>query len=175
MTKLPKNLYHGSCAKLSVGDKLTPRENYDSDMTKRLSAVFATPDMDYAKSFAITSAIHKHGMIWVTNHTMTTQKLKSGDEINRKFYVFELGADGFELDARNEYLFIGEKEILAVHEFDLLDEIKNKNLTIYEFDEFDLIHDNQMSTNEKKDFFDNVLKNKKYHQVDIEKLIKGEE
>ena len=169
MSRLPKVIYHGSSTKLSKGDIMQPCTSFDSDLKRQISAVFATPDFNYAKKFAITSLLKGNGMLWINNNKIIFQNLKHN--VNPVFFVFEINSDGFQLDAREEYFYEGEKEILKVHEFNLLTEAETSNLEIYEFDEFDVSIDKNLTMLERIKNFDDILEKKQYHKVDITSLI----
>jgi hypothetical protein len=168
MTGLPKTIYHGSASPLKAGDVLRPGKSLDSDMSQELTAIFATPDVDYAKSFAITSSIGNRGIIWFDGKQFIAQKMtRFPPSPESKFFIFELDSKGFELDKRREYFYMGEKEILAVHEFNLLDEIKNIGIEFYEFDDFDEEADKDMTLEKRKEIFDRGIRDKKYHKVNL--------
>ncbi|HNY25031.1 MAG TPA: hypothetical protein PKJ33_00575 [Alphaproteobacteria bacterium] len=169
MPSMSKIIYHGSATKLSKGDIMHPCKSFDSDLKCEISAVFATPDFDYAKKFAITSLLKGHGMLWINNNKIIFQNLKHN--INPMFFVFEINSDGFQLDTREEYFYEGEKEILNVHEFNLLTEAEKSHLEIYEFNEFDVSIDKNLTMPERIKNFDNMLEKKQYHKVDITSLI----
>ncbi|MCL2338657.1 MAG: hypothetical protein FWC51_01730 [Proteobacteria bacterium] len=168
MTELPKVIFHGSSTPLQAGDFLRPNETFDSDMKRKMTAIFATPDFDYAKSFAITSAIRPNGITWIMNKKFISQKITNPPRAGMKLFVFELDGDGFALDARREYFYPGEKEIIAVHEFDLMDEIKNNGIEFFECDEdFDFGPIGGMTEPEWQAVFDDGVKNKKFHKINL--------
>lgn len=169
MTELPKIFYHGSTTPLKAGDFLRPRETFNSDLNQKVSAVFATPDFNYAKKFAISSLLSGNGLTWFDNNKMIFQKIKKN--VLPKFFVFEIDGGGFQLDARNEYYFNGKKEIWAVHEFDSLREIENMKLDIYEFDELQTAVDWSSQKPRQQKIIDDIVENKKLRKVDIRKII----
>jgi len=162
-----KIMYHGSAAALAAGGFLQPRKAFDSDLQREIVAVFGTPDFEYAKMFAIHSLIMGPGLTWIKNGKFYCSSIKPMAQIGKSFFIYELDGCGFRHDARNEWFFEGEKEILQAHEFDIRAEIKKMGIEIYVLDEFDEMADRDRTSAERMTIFDGMMKQDKYHKVEI--------
>jgi hypothetical protein len=130
------NLYHGTDKKFNVGDLLNPNKNWiDGKENERdLSAVYATPDFAWAECFAVRR-LYSHGMnkidgvgdfftVVSSDMGLVPFSIAKG----KKYYVYRVGADGFELSDQDnrssvrEHLSESPVEVLEIIREGILEE-----------------------------------------------------
>jgi len=158
-----KILYHGSSRKV---DLLEARENFDSDLSKKMRGVFATPNFIYAKDFAINSCL-ANGMTKFKSGKFYLENIRK--QPSEKFYIYSVDSAGFVLDKRNEYVRFADTKIIDVQEFDVIKEIESEGYEIFLMDEID----QNLSINEKNKIIGEYIKAGKFKRVDIPKIIRA--
>jgi len=131
-------LYHGSCNKLSIENKLLCHKQWNRSSSKIVSGVFATTSIEKAKYFGIVNCISAN--IAGSRRRLDGKKIYMEDlsnVIKPKFYIYLVDSTGFELDEGNEYICHNDVKILDVKEFDLVKMLDSEGWEIYKIPNLD--------------------------------------
>ena len=168
-----KTFYHGS--KTEISDAyLQPRKNFNSVQDNVVSGAFVTSDEDYAKFFAINHCI---GCGYTKKEGKKIYLERLLDNIKPEFFVYsvyETSDNQFIHDKGTEYYSTKPTKIIGRKKYDTAKEIEKLGYEIYVFDEplkrkVDKESGNNFSVQAE---VENMIKQKKYHRVDISNMIK---
>ena len=136
-----KPYYHGSATELT-GNSLHPRRQYTHKMDARVNAVFVTPDIEYAKLFAMRKCISGNGKIRIIYNEKTDKKKmyfeKLSDNITPYFYIYsvlESAESPFIHDSGSEYYSLTHVKIINKQKHSLVKELLKSKCEIYVMDE----------------------------------------
>lgn len=164
--------YHGSKNKIQ-DDYIQPKQQFNHEQNAVVTGAFVTSDKDYAKFFALNSCLSR-GHTRLDNHKIYFEKIS--DNIKPEFYiytVYEHPDKPFIHDKGTEYYSSSPIKIAESEKYDTAAEIENLGYTIYVLDEPlkskpDKESGNNFAAHKE---MDKAIKEKRYHQVDIAKLI----
>ena len=139
-----------------------------------VSGAFVTSDEDYAKFFAINHCI---GCGYTKKEGKKIYLERLLDNIKPEFFVYsvyETSDNQFIHDKGTEYYSTKPTKIIGRKKYDTAKEIEKLGYEIYVFDEplkrkVDKESDNNFSVQAE---VENMIKQKKYHRVDISNMIK---
>ena len=162
-----KTLYHGTIRKLNKGDFLKCNTTFDSYLTKILTGVFATTNLQRAKFFGIRNCLKHNGMTILENKKIYLEKLR--DRLLVKFYVYYVDSKGFVPDNldRGEYVRFNNTKISNLLEFDLANEVENGRWEIYLVNKLPETE----SKRHKQTLMREYIKSGRYKSVDVLNII----
>ena len=133
--------YHGSDTEI-VGDILQPKKQKTHDHDQIVNAVFITPDITYAKLFAIRKCIGGNGEILITfDDTDGKNKIYLGQlskKIKPYFYTYSVKEDKnrpFTRDSHKEYYSLSPLHIIEKTKHSVIKELSKLNCEVYILDE----------------------------------------
>ena len=165
--------YHGSSVDIK-DNYLQPRKNFNSVQDNVVSGAFVTSDENYAKFFAINDCISA-GHARQEGKKIYLERLQNN--IKPEFFVYsvyETPDNPFIHDRGTEYYSTKPIKIAERKKYDTAKEIEKLGYEIYVFDEplkrkVDKESGNNFSVQAQAD---EIIKQKKYHRVDIARMIK---
>lgn len=163
-------LYHGSCHKLKVGDKLRCNKQFNHRLTDTLSGVFATSLLKKAKYFGIRRCItpqNSNSFNVLDEKNIFVEDVATN--IIPHFYVYLVKPDGFVLDDECEYISKPDVEICKVMEFDLVETLEQEGFSIYKVPHTDVKASDQKRIQQINDF----VKNGQFVRLDIASMTRS--
>ena len=136
-----KPYYHGSATELS-DDHLRPKKQYTHKRDNTVNAVFVTPDIEYAKLFAMRKCISGNGNVRIVYNEKESRKQmyfeKIADNIPTYFYIYtvvETPETPLVHDAGTEYYALSPMKIIKRTRYSLIKELIKSGCEIYAMDE----------------------------------------
>ncbi len=164
-----KPFYHGS--NVDVDNILLPQQKQNHANNKLINVIFVSPDINYAKMFAIRKCLGGDGASRVSFRNTGTGKNKLflekiSDTICPNFYiytVYQTPDNKFIKDANDE--FYSEKPLIISNKekYNLIQELNNLNCDVYVFD-------TKITTAKS---INNAIEAKQYHRVIIADVIQN--
>jgi len=164
--------YHGS-ATLIQDAFLQPKEQFNSIQNKRIIGAFVTSDKTYAKFFALIKCLSK-GQCKLDGNKIFLEHL--ANPIKTEFFLYTVHEPidkCFIHDKGTEYYSTSPIKIHSTETCNTLKEIQQLKYEIYVLDK-PLENKIQKNTNNNINIqleMNQVIKDKKYHRVDIDDLI----
>ncbi|MCL1785686.1 MAG: hypothetical protein FWG39_00860 [Alphaproteobacteria bacterium] len=169
-----KTLYQGSDKEIK-GGFLEPQPSSSNAGDKRVTAVFATSDYNYAKRFALRKCLAggPQTINLINNKLLFSELKENPDEV---FYVYSVDGAGFEHDVGTEYMRFERVRIDGVQIIDVAQELESNAWEIYiKDDDFDKDYKKIPRDDgaQKSKFIDECIKSGRIKRVtDIPKQIR---